>query len=480
MNCPPLARILPVVSALAFFASVHAAASQHERTPDERTASVQRARQFADAAPADRWDNMFNGTNLDSWTPVAVSPTTFTAGFDDSTTPPTAVIKCTGHPTGIMRTDRMYRNFVFEMDFSHRDPKSNAGLFIWSDAICSRGVPFSRSIEVQVMDGTESRMADGRLRYTSQGDIFSIHGAKMTPDRPHPEGWARCLPSEDRMKPAPEWNHYRVICVDGIIKLEINGKEVSGGYNCSPREGYICLESEGGAIWFKNLRVLTLPSTRNMLPTPSLRADPELAQFRAIFDGTLDNFTVPPESVGHWKPEDWTLVFDGQGGDIWSKESFGDCELIADWRWAGPPQGQMVRPLIGPDGNTLKNADGSEKTETIDEYDSGIFLRGNSKSQVNLWNWNCGSGEVWGYRTDPNLAPDARAACTPKAKADAPIGQWNRFRIRMQGEVLNVWLNDQHVIVDATLAGVPSTGPIGLQKHGSAVDWGNVMVRRLE
>ncbi|MDA0802865.1 MAG: DUF1080 domain-containing protein, partial [Planctomycetota bacterium] len=367
MNCPPLARILPVVSALAFFASVHAAASQHERTPDERTASVQRARQFADAAPADRWDNMFNGTNLDSWTPVAVSPTTFTAGFDDSTTPPTAVIKCTGHPTGIMRTDRMYRNFVFEMDFSHRDPKSNAGLFIWSDAICSRGVPFSRSIEVQVMDGTESRMADGRLRYTSQGDIFSIHGAKMTPDRPHPEGWARCLPSEDRMKPAPEWNHYRVICVDGIIKLEINGKEVSGGYNCSPREGYICLESEGGAIWFKNLRVLTLPSTRNMLPTPSLRADPELAQFRAIFDGTLDNFTVPPESVGHWKPEDWTLVFDGQGGDIWSKESFGDCELIADWRWAGPPQGQMVRPLIGPDGNTLKNADGSEKTETIDE-----------------------------------------------------------------------------------------------------------------
>jgi hypothetical protein len=188
---------------------------------------------------------------------------------------------------------------------------------------------------------------------------------------------------------------------------------------------------------------------------------------------------MPKESEGHWKVEDWTLNFDGQGGDLWSKESFGDFELIADWRWSGPAQGKQRRPVIGPKGDAVRNADGSEMTEEIDEYDSGIFLRGKPESQVNMWNWSVGSGEVWGYRTNPSMSAAVREACTPVEKADAPIGQWNRFRIRMQGEVLNVWLNGKHVLKDASLPGVPATGPIGLQKHGSAVQWANIYVRKL-
>ncbi len=48
----------------------------------------------------------------------------------------------------------------------------------------------------------------------------------------------RCLPIEKRAKPSPEWNHYRVTCKDGTIKLEVNGKEVSGAGDCVPRKGY--------------------------------------------------------------------------------------------------------------------------------------------------------------------------------------------------------------------------------------------------
>jgi hypothetical protein len=116
---------------------------------------------------------------------------------------------------------------------------------------------------------------------------------------------------------------------------------------------------------------------------------------------------------------------------------------------------------------------------TVGERDSGIFLRGSTKSQVNMWMWPCGSGEVWGYRTDPKMPADVRAACTPKVAADAPVGQWNRFRIRMQGDVLDVWLNGAQVIESATLPGVPAEGPIGLQSHGSAVEFANIYVREL-
>ena len=65
----------------------------------------------------------------------------------------------------------------------------------------------------------------------------------------------RCLPSEKRANPAGQWNHYRVTVNDGTIKLEVNGKEVSGGTKCKPRKGYICLESEGSECHFKNLRI---------------------------------------------------------------------------------------------------------------------------------------------------------------------------------------------------------------------------------
>ena len=86
------------------------------------------------------------------------------------------LIVSTGVPTGVMRTERMYENFELQLEWRHMVPRGNAGLFVWSDAVTAPGVPFTRSIEVQVLDGRNSP------DYTSHGDIFSIHGAVLTPD----------------------------------------------------------------------------------------------------------------------------------------------------------------------------------------------------------------------------------------------------------------------------------------------------------
>ena len=142
-----------------------------------------------------------------------------------------------------------------EVEWRHLRPKGNAGVFIWSDAKPVTHRVFTRSIEVQVLDGRET------ANYTSHGDVFAIHGARMTPDRPHPNGWARCLPSEKRANPSPGWNHYRITCNDGRITLAVNGKVVSGGSDCFPRKGYICLESEGSPCEFRNILIKELPST---------------------------------------------------------------------------------------------------------------------------------------------------------------------------------------------------------------------------
>jgi hypothetical protein len=159
----------------------------------------------------------------------------------------------------------MYENFILELEWKHIVPKGNAGLFVWSDGVIARPTPFTRSIEVQVLDG---RNTGG---YTSHGDIFPIHGAKMTPYRPHPGGSSRCLPFEHRSRPAGEWNHYRVTCNDGEVTLAVNGKIVGGGTACNPRKGYICLESEGSECHFRNIRIKLLPTTN---PRPDEIAKP--------------------------------------------------------------------------------------------------------------------------------------------------------------------------------------------------------------
>ncbi|MEQ8879363.1 MAG: DUF1080 domain-containing protein, partial [Cyclobacteriaceae bacterium] len=59
--------------------------------------------------------------------------------------------------------------------------------------------------------------------------------------------------------PRGEWNTYDVVCVDGEIKLSVNGKFVNGISQSTQREGYMCLESEGAEIHFRNLKVIELP-----------------------------------------------------------------------------------------------------------------------------------------------------------------------------------------------------------------------------
>ncbi len=310
--------------------------------------------------------------------------------------------------------------------------------------------------------------------------MFAIHGSAMKPDRPHPDGWMRCLPSERRSKPAGQWNHYRVTCNDGVIKLAVNGKVVSGGSQCKPRKGYICLESEGSEVDFRNIRIKELPSTN---PKPDEIAP--LAQgFTPLYTGVdLAGWKQDPGHKGHWQPKDWTLDYDGKSEAkdkcLWTEKEYGDFVLVCDWRWTAKPV-RRKRLVILPSGDYAVNEDGTKKeVEVLDAGDSGIYLRGIDKSQVNLWCWPVGSGEVYSYRLDKNMPAEVRAAVTPKVKADNPIGQWNRFVITMKGDRLTVELNGQTVIENAQLPGVPARGPIALQHHGDPLQFANLFIREL-
>lgn len=362
----------------------------------------------------DGFKPLFNGKDLTGWYNVNCAPGTFYVKDN--------MIITTGKPTGYLRTDKQYENFILEFEWFHApSPKGsvgNSGLFVWGDPIPAIGTGYTRSIEVQVLVNLESKdKKSGEFIYTSQGDLFSIWGAKCKPDRPHILGWERCLPSEKRTKGEYEWNHYKVVGNNGVLKLHVNGKEVSGVYECKPRKGYLALESEGSECRFKNLKIKELPSTN---PKADEICDVDKG-WKCLFTGLdLAGWKATDEHKSHWKMGDGVLNYDGKCSakdpHLWSDKSFGDFELVCDWRFTKPGE-------------------------------SGIFLRGN-KNTINLG-------------------------------GNKKSGAWNRYLIRMKGDTVTVRHNGKVIIDGAPLAGIAASGPIGLVSRGDAVQFRNVFVREL-
>jgi hypothetical protein len=209
------------------------------------------------------------------------------------------------------------------------------------------------------------------------------------------------------------------------------------------------------------------------------RADAPPTGFVALFNGRdLSSWKVPPGDNGHWKVVNGVIDYDARSESkerdksLWSERSFKDFVLRVDWRLKTDEKGYMnphVKQIL-PDGSHKKKPNGQDDDLTLEDVDSGIYLRGSPKAQVNIWMWPVGSGEVYGYRMDRNVLPAVRAAVTPKKHADRPRGEWNTFEITMKGDRLWVKLNGEEVITDAQLPGVPAEGPIALQHHGGMRD----------
>ncbi len=165
--------------------------------------------------------------------------------------------------------------------------------------------------------------------------------------------------------------------------------------------------------------------------------------------------------------------------ELWSVKEFGGFELFVDWRIKETPFVNRKARIIFPDGSYKKDEAGGIVTVTAPNTDSGVFLRGQHKSQVNIWCWPVGSGEVSGYRTDAKFSAEVRAGATPTVKADRPVGEWNTFHIAMKGDRLTVTLNDKLVIDNAQLSGVSAKGSLALQLHPERHDgeWGVSLVQ---
>jgi hypothetical protein len=209
-------------------------------------------------------------------------------------------------------------------------------------------------------------------------------------------------------------------------------------------------------------------------PLPAQEAPPP--GFVSLFNGKdLTGWRVPAGDNGHWRVVDGVIDYDAGSeapGDkaLWTEAEYGDFTLRVDWRIKETPYTNPNVHIVKPDGLSKLDATGKPVLMAVPDSDSGIYLRGLDKAQVNIWCWPVGSGEVYGYRTDEKMPAAVRAGVTPKKLADHDIGEWNTFEITMKGSHLTVVLNGERVIENAELPGVPARGRVALQHHGSKKD----------
>lgn len=349
---------------------------------------------------------MFSGVDLRGWKPISTPASTWTYEGE--------LLVCSGKPIGELRTERMYQNFILDLQWRHMVPGGNAGIFVWADDITAPGVPFHRGVEVQVLENAYGNTNS----HTTHGDIFPIHGATMIPILGR--GGSRAFPAEFRSLPSPQWNHYRIVCNQGEVSLAVNGKFVTQGKGAVPSKGYICLESEGGVVHYRNVRIKELPET----PIDAAQIANADRGFECLYRGIdLEGWTTA--HPGLWQSHDWVL------SRVAGEASTGKAPLVTS-RTAGPSQWI-------------------------------IDLRRTAES-----------GEIRLHFGDQTLS-----SSHPKiAEMPVEVGRWDRWTVTLDGQTLTLAINGQ-VRIDREPFPVPFPTPLGLDCDG-ATDFANLYVRSLQ
>ena len=178
-------------------------------------------------------------------------------------------VHCLGQPVGVIRSSMLVTNFEMVAQWRHLKSAGNSGIFVWATPESIRALEQGQGrlptgIEVQVLDHgyTAQYEKDSKKKadwFRTDGDVFPTGSTKMKPFPPVSPNGERSFPRKNLSKGVGEWNHYYIRALNGEVRLWVNGEEVSGGTAIRPAWGYLCLESEGSPVQFKELSIRELP-----------------------------------------------------------------------------------------------------------------------------------------------------------------------------------------------------------------------------
>jgi hypothetical protein len=176
---------------------------------------------------------LFNGKDLGGWVFILKDPSVdplkvFTVRD--------GLIHISGAPFGYMRTKKSFSEYKLHAEWRWPAEATNSGIFI----------------HAQLPDTLWPRCFECQLAAGNAGDFVCANGSDMNEhiDKTKKSVKKMNLSNE---KAVGEWNTMEVICKANTIEVFVNGALQNKASGTSASEGFICLQSEGKDIEFRNL-----------------------------------------------------------------------------------------------------------------------------------------------------------------------------------------------------------------------------------
>ena len=166
-----------------------------------------------------KWNSLFNSTNLNGW--VKLNDGVFTAT--------NGAIHIEGGK-GWLRTERVFTNFVLEVEWRGLETNYNSGIFVRAPI---DGKPWVTNVW-QI-----------NLKQSAIGELL--------------EGSNKIVPVSARKLPACDWVKFRIEARGRELTLEVNGQLAWKYSKFTPTSGHLGLQAEGKTFEFRNLTVIDLP-----------------------------------------------------------------------------------------------------------------------------------------------------------------------------------------------------------------------------
>ncbi len=196
---------------------------------------------------------LFNGQNLSGWECFLVEAD---AKMEDVWSVDRGILVCQGEPMGYLCTKKDYTNFqlVVEWRWAPGTKPGNSGVLM---RLTGNPTMLPNCVEAQLASG-------------NAGDMYGFQGFKIDGDPSRKSevldhklaGHLRALKKvAGNEKEAGQWNRYEITADGNQITLVVNGKQVNVATNCDVRAGKIGLQSEGGVIHFRLVKLIPLAKT---------------------------------------------------------------------------------------------------------------------------------------------------------------------------------------------------------------------------
>ncbi|MBE0537862.1 MAG: DUF1080 domain-containing protein [Phycisphaerae bacterium] len=187
---------------------------------------------------------LFNGEDFTGWKMHVDDPS---VDVNTVWTVKDGVIHCTGKPNGYIRTTAKYSDYKLHVEWRWPEEPTNSGVLLHASG------------EDQVWP----RCIEAQLKTENAGDFVLIRHTGITanggPTQSDEKMYVVLAKKFESTEKAPgEWNSYDIACKGDTIMLYVNGRLQNAGRKATDTSGWICLQSEGSPIEFRNIYLVPL------------------------------------------------------------------------------------------------------------------------------------------------------------------------------------------------------------------------------